>query len=150
MFQSYEEALKAILEKAQEIVARETLRRRPPRVVAPPPPRIIHRVPEERDEIPMMVARIPPEPYWRTHAMLQTEHKRKAVTIEPILQFTSILAVWIEQINPEFVYVGYDNHNCRLPEPSLAETMKLIEQLEVFTEVRTKTIRKAWWEPSKG
>ncbi len=60
-FLPYEEALHEILEKAKEIVARETLRRRPPRVVAPRPPRIIHRVPEERDEIPMMVARIPPE-----------------------------------------------------------------------------------------
>ena len=61
MFLSYEEALKVILEKAQEIVSRETLRRRPPRPAVAPPPRIIHRVPEERDEIPMMIARIPPE-----------------------------------------------------------------------------------------
>ncbi len=61
LFLSYEEALSEIHEKAKEIVSRETLRRRPPRPAVIPPPKIIHRVPEEKDDISMMVARIPPE-----------------------------------------------------------------------------------------
>ena len=61
MFQPYEEALQEIVEKAKEIITRETLRRRPPRLAPPAPPRIIHRLPEEDEDIPMMIARIPPE-----------------------------------------------------------------------------------------
>ena len=87
-----------------------------------------------------------PEPCWRADAMIKLKHKHKAVTIEPILEFSMWLADWIYAIKPEFVYVGYDNHNCRLPEPALARTKELIKELEKFTEVRLKTIRKAWWE----
>ena len=36
---------------------------------------------------------------------------------------------------------GYDNHNHKLPEPSLQKTNLLIEMLRDFTEVRTKTLR---------
>jgi len=87
-----------------------------------------------------------PIPFFRTFAFKDVKHKRKFVTIEPILQFSSILLSWVFQINPEFVYIGYDNHNCILPEPKLEDTKKLIVELEKFTEVRIKTIRKAWWE----
>ena len=89
-------------------------------------------------------------PFWRYKGMLAVEHKRKFVTIEPILQHTSDFADLIEEINPEFVYVGYDNHNCRLPEPSLAETLDFIEELQEFTEVRIKTLREAWWINPQG
>ena len=57
---------------------------------------------------------------------------------------------WIRQIAPEFVYIGYDNHRrleaLEIHEPTLEETEELIEKLSKFTEVRLKTIRKAWWE----
>jgi len=69
------------------------------------------------------------------------------VTIEPILDFPlNEFVSWLQHLKPEFVYIGYDNWNCRLPEPQLKKTLKLIEELEKFTEVRLKTIRKAWWE----
>ena len=68
------------------------------------------------------------------------------ITIEPILDFSFEFVKRVRELNPEFVYIGYDNHNCRLPEPPLEKTLKLIEELEKFTEVRLKTIRKAWWE----
>jgi len=69
------------------------------------------------------------------------------VTIEPILDFDlEEMVEWIKHIKPRFVYIGYDNHNCRLPEPPLEKTLKLIRELEKFTEVRLKTIRRAWWE----
>lgn len=70
------------------------------------------------------------------------------ITIEPILDFSSPkqFAKVIRQCRPRFVYVGYDNHGCKLPEPPLGKTQELIEELEKFTEVRLKTIRPAWWE----
>lgn len=87
-----------------------------------------------------------PLPYCRYEGFLEVDHKRKEVTIEPILQFSNDLVTMIKDIGPEFVYVGYDNHNVRLPEPKLSDTQALIKELEKFTEVRLKTIRKAWWE----
>lgn len=69
------------------------------------------------------------------------------VTVEPILDFKfngMVNLIW--DIHPEIVYIGYDNHNCRLPEPPLKKTLELIEKLEKFAEVRRKTIRKAWYE----
>jgi hypothetical protein len=86
-------------------------------------------------------------PKERAFIMMKLAHKRKAVTVEPILSFHlhNMLSL-IENIEPEFVYVGYDNHNCKLPEPSLEKTRRLIADLELITEVRVKTLRKAWWE----
>jgi len=81
---------------------------------------------------------------------LSHAHSRKYVTIEPIMEFDlDVMVSWIQEINPEFVYVGYNNldsKNLHLPEPSLEKTLKLIEELEQFTEVRLKTLRKAWWQ----
>ena len=77
-------------------------------------------------------------------------HPRKYVTIEPIMEFDlDTMVEWIKEINPEFVYVGYNNldsKNFHLPEPKLEKTMKLIAELEKITEVRLKTIRKAWFD----
>jgi len=88
-----------------------------------------------------------PLPEQRYKAMVKLNHSRKLVTIEPILDFDlPILVSWIREIKPEAVYVGYDNHNCKLPEPLKWKTLKLIEELKKFTEVRRKTIRKAWFE----
>jgi len=69
---------------------------------------------------------------------------RKAVTIEPILDFDfDIITHWIWNINPEIVWIGYANHtkNLVLDEPELSKTKELIKELETFTDVRLKTIR---------
>ncbi|RLI84558.1 hypothetical protein DRP07_00625 [Archaeoglobales archaeon] len=91
-----------------------------------------------------------PPPYERYEFMYELRvlyNARTFVTIEPILEFNlNVMVDWIKDIQPEFIYIGYDNHNCKLPEPPLEKTLKLIEELEKFTEVRLKTIRKAWWE----
>ena len=111
-----------------------------------------------------------PEPPIRASNMMHLNHPRKYITIEPILWFTLMyykgepivdlipLVWWVEKIKPEFVYIGYDNHNTRLPEPNnvrlpeppLERTLILIRELEKITEVRLKTIRKAWWEVQSG
>jgi hypothetical protein len=83
-------------------------------------------------------------PIHRLQHLSQLNHKRKFVTVEPILVFGVSFSGLIQMVNPEFVYVGYDNHNCKLPEPSLAGTRELIKELEKFTEVRVKTLREAW------
>jgi len=88
-----------------------------------------------------------PKPVMRAHDFLQVTHKRKMVTIEPILDFDlEIFVDMLKALNPEIVYVGYDNHSCHLPEPRLEKGLQLIEELQKFTEVRLKTIRKAWYE----
>jgi len=91
-----------------------------------------------------------PQPYERIFWMQQVHHKRKYVVVEPILDFDKVtLASDIKSIQPEFVYVGSCNHNykeLKLPEPPLEKTMQLIEELEKFTEVRRKTLRRAWYE----
>lgn len=69
------------------------------------------------------------------------------VSIEPIVDFSSKFVEQIVEIQPDWVYVGYDNYNCKLPEPPLQKTQWLIESLErEGIEVRTKTLRKAWFE----
>jgi hypothetical protein len=85
-------------------------------------------------------------PIHRIKALLTVIHPRKFVTVEPILDFGGYFADLLRMVKPEFIYVGYDNHGCKLPEPELARTLALIEQLKKFTEVRVKTLRKAWWE----
>jgi len=104
-----------------------------------------------------------PDPHDRYRVMRRNgyglKHERRFVTIEPILDFDMhTLVGWIHDIDPEFVYVGYDNHDTkitvrgepyRLPEPSLAKTELLIAMLEEFTVVKRKTLRRAWWENSK-
>lgn len=83
----------------------------------------------------------------RWNAMIKLQHKRKLVTVEPILDFDGVLLpAWLRQINPEIIYVGYDNHGCELPEPPLWKTKLLIKDLEEIAEVRIKTLREAWWE----
>jgi len=72
---------------------------------------------------------------------------RRFVSIEPVMDFNGADFPWlIEHIAPAFVYIGYDNHNHHLPEPPIAKTLELIAALSQFTEVRGKTIRKAWNE----
>ena len=85
--------------------------------------------------------------YYMTHSNLRGYQKH--ISIEPIIDFDlDILLKWILKIKPNFgVSVGYDNYNCRLPEPPLAKTLQLIEQLEKHgIKVERKTLRKAWWE----
>jgi len=92
-----------------------------------------------------------PCPGDRKSAMVELHH-RKYITFEPVLLLdVSILTKWTKEIAPEFVYVGYLNpewkaKKLQILEPPLQKTLELIEELEKFTEVRLKTIRKAWNE----
>lgn len=71
-----------------------------------------------------------------------------AVTIEPILDFDpDTLEYWMIELQPKWVWIGYDSGNHRLPEPELEKTMDLIDRLKQNgLTVFTKQLRKAWWE----
>ena len=77
---------------------------------------------------------------------VQRQKNPKWITVEPIMGFTEGFADFLEEIHPEVVYVGYDSKNHHLREPSLEETMRFIEQVEKYAEVRPKLLRKAYWE----
>ena len=77
---------------------------------------------------------------------VQRQKNPKWITVEPIMGFTEGFSDFLEEIHPEVVYVGYDSKNHHLREPSLDQTMKLIEQVKRFAEVRPKLLRKAHWE----
>ena len=88
-----------------------------------------------------------PPPSERYIAMKELEWDKKFISIEPILDFNlRVFSKWIEEISPIMVYIGYDNYGWKLPEPTLYNTLRLIEELRKFTIVIKKTIRKAWYE----
>lgn len=88
-----------------------------------------------------------PHPWNRIRAMIELRWRRKMVSIEPIIKFTELFPYILAHIRPEFIYIGYDNYRHRLPEPSLQETMTLIDRLKSLgIDVRIKTLRRAWYE----
>jgi len=89
-----------------------------------------------------------PSTHNRADAMIRLNNCKKMITIEPIMQFDmNTLPLWMRSISPEFIYVGYNSKDdIKLSEPSLEKTQLFIEKLSEFTEVRTKLLRKAWWE----
>ena len=90
---------------------------------------------------------IAPLPSERYEAMKSLDWKRKIVSIEPILDFdVTIFVKWIHDINPFIVYVGYDNYCHKLREPTLQDTMNLIQKLPESSLVIKKSIRTAWFE----
>ena len=93
-----------------------------------------------------------PDERFETMLIIKEEFpdNKTLVTVEPILVFNpNLFPDWIGAISPDITYVGYDNHNCKLPEPSLKATEQFIRDIEKFTEVRTKSLRRAWWEKQK-
>jgi len=87
-----------------------------------------------------------PAPKERFEAMKNLNWKHKVIVIEPIFNFDSEFINWITDIRPEMVYIGYDNYNCRLPEPPLSKTIMLKEALRAVTDVEARALRKAWFE----
>ena len=75
-------------------------------------------------------------------------HRRIFLSVEPILDFNlETFVTTIKIIKPWGVAIGYDNYGCKLPEPPLEKTLKLISKLEdIGIKVYRKTLRKAWYE----
>jgi len=79
-----------------------------------------------------------PLPLYRFMEMDKLKHPRKMVSIEPIMKFSVLFADLLRKINPEFIYIGFDNYNSGLIEPSVEKVDKLISELEKFTVVHVK------------
>jgi len=93
---------------------------------------------------------VAPLPSERYQAMKTLDWERKIVSIEPILDFELTTFVkWIQDINPFIVYVGYDNYCHKLREPTLQNTMNLIQKLPESSLVIKKSIRPAWFESNQ-
>jgi protein gp37 len=91
---------------------------------------------ESNREYPVSKA---PSPFDRYRNMADIQFENKLVCIEPIMDFDLELFVqWIKEIWPAVIYVGYDNYNSRLINPSPTKTEQLIDQLRAFAKVRTK------------
>lgn len=71
-------------------------------------------------------------------------NNKRFISIEPILDFSPTFIKDIANIEPWAVAVGYDNYFNDLDEPTLDITISLINQLEKFTCIYRKTIRKRW------
>jgi protein gp37 len=80
-----------------------------------------------------------PSPAERYYAMSNLPWGKKLISIEPIMDFDlDVLVQWMKEIHPTIVYIGYDNYQCYLPEPSMEKILQLIAELEKFTRVRKK------------
>jgi len=90
--------------------------------------------------------------YWMTHVAKARQGRNSLfLSIEPVLDFDlEDFALMLYWIKPWAVAVGYDNYKHHLPEPPLAKTMQLIEELQKFTTVYRKTLRPAWNESSSN
>lgn len=81
----------------------------------------------------------------RYKAMVDLPYPRKLVSIEPVMYFDlDVFLHWIKDIAPVMVHVGYTKYNHHLPEPSLAKTSKLMEQLKTFTRVKELRLREKY------
>ncbi len=102
----------------------------------------ISKAPDQQDRISELIALVDMMEYYNLKNEL-------FASIEPVLKFELFrFRDIIKRINPKFgIAIGYDNHNNRLPEPSLKDTLALRDILkkEGFNVI-DKTLRKAWWE----
>jgi len=68
------------------------------------------------------VSKAPP-PEKRYQAMVQLDHPRKFVSIEPLMDFhLATLVTWMKDIKPDIIEIGLDNYGNNLPEPKSAIT----------------------------
>jgi len=85
-----------------------------------------------------------PSPDNRAFWLRRLGCRHKSVTIEPIMDFDHEDFVnLIRGINPDWVWVGYNNYpnQVELQEPCEEKTLSFIEALKSFTDVHLKTIR---------
>jgi hypothetical protein len=84
----------------------------------------------------------PPDRLYILKILKQKTELPLFLAAEPILDFSTNFASEIINLNPWAIAVGYDNH---LTEPSLAQTMRLIEIVEqAGIKVYRKTLREKW------
>jgi len=95
-----------------------------------------------RDEGYQQVSKAP-VPSERYRQFLALDYPRKAVTVEPVMDFdVQVFADWLIRLKPEYVWLGYDSGKNGLPEPTAD---KLVEFVRLLTKaglrVKGKTLR---------
>ena len=81
-----------------------------------------------------------PHPENRAMSMSKISGFKNYLTIEPIMDFDlDDFVSMIQACNPDQVNIGADSGGNKLPEPSRAKIMALIEALEGFTTIHRKT-----------
>ena len=92
-----------------------------------------------------------PLPSERYKAMKEINGFRKMISIEPVLDFDPyVFDDWIRDIEPEFIYIGYDNYCNGLPEPPVMKVFELIDLVKYHTRVYTKTLTPCSYRKNKG
>ena len=90
-----------------------------------------------------------PAPDKRYNDFLNLDHPRKAVTLEPLMEFDLFpMVMMIKNISPERVYIGYDSRKSNLNEPSLVKTNSLMNRIKIHLpdcKIKTKLIREKVW-----
>jgi len=86
-----------------------------------------------------------PVPSERYRQFLELDYPRKVVTIEPVMDFDhEVFLEWIRQINPEYVYLGFNSKPkaVQLPEPSGEKLQAFMRDLNSHgIEVHLKELR---------
>ena len=74
-----------------------------------------------------------PKPSGRYKQFLKLNYPRKVITIEPVADFDlDIFSGWIKEINPEYVWLGYNSRpkQVNMPEPNEEKVLNLISDLK--------------------
>lgn len=91
-----------------------------------------------------------PSPTKRAKIFADIDHRRKVITIEPIMEFDTVKMLELcSQIDPVRIYMGYDTKNSKVPEPTYHEFQTLIKALEETlpnTIIYTKFQKEDYWK----
>ena len=78
--------------------------------------------------------------YDRAEWLRIINHKRKYITIEPVINFSNEFINIIKVVEPELIYIGANSlKEVTLPEPSKVEVLQLILELEKICPVKQKS-----------
>lgn len=81
-----------------------------------------------------------PPPSKRFEAMRVLGHRKRMISIEPIMDFDlNIMVNQMDRIKPNYVSIGADSKGHKLPEPPAEKIIQLISELKKITEVKIKT-----------
>jgi len=87
-----------------------------------------------------------PKPIDRIRSMYLV-NKKTMISMEPVLDFDMVVLYnMICALKPEFVTIGADSKNHKLPEPDPEKIKKLIKSLKKFTKVIIKDNLKRIWD----
>ena len=86
-----------------------------------------------------------PKPSERYRQFRELDYPRKVITIEPMADFDlDIFSGWIKEINPEYVWLGYNSRpkQIDMPEPDTEKVLNLIIEIQASNiKIKGKELR---------